>query len=151
VNRLAKVLDTDELASARVVAKLRVEVVRGWAGREVSVTVPRRLACSTCDGGGCDACGRSGALRLPDLDVPRKTSVFLPGSLKEGVALRLARPFDDANIDVLLLEVVPAERASAGCELVPATQRHRPANKLAWWVAGVVAILLVVWLVSSRR
>lgn len=150
MNRLAKVLDTEELASARVVAKLRVEVAVAWAGREVSVTVPRRLVCSSCDGGGCDACGRSGALRLPESDGPRTILVVLPPSLGEGVALRLARPFEDAEIDVLLLEVVPAERSSPSCQLVPREEAHRPGSRLVWLAAAVVFVVLV-WFLASRR
>ena len=34
-------------------------------GRRPRITAPARLACARCDGGGCDACARSGALRSP--------------------------------------------------------------------------------------
>ncbi len=46
--------------------KHRIRVPASWlaAGAEVELELPRNLACAACEGGGCDACDRSGAISV---------------------------------------------------------------------------------------
>ena len=66
---LGRVVDPGALdLSAGPRARLSVEVPEAWLaeGADVAVTAPARLVCARCDGGGCDGCARSGALRSPE-------------------------------------------------------------------------------------
>jgi hypothetical protein len=67
-----------------------VRVARSWleAGDTVELTLPRNLHCAECDGGGCDRCGRAGAISLWGRDepaavlevtLPRRTAAELRG------------------------------------------------------------------------
>src|SRR5688500_2199650 len=49
-----------------------VRVARSWleAGDTVELTLPRNLHCAECDGGGCDRCGRAGAVSLWGREEP---------------------------------------------------------------------------------
>ncbi|MBI4954871.1 MAG: hypothetical protein HY908_22810 [Myxococcales bacterium] len=63
---LARLVDRaalDEAPGPR--GRLRVTVPESWLATpsELEIRVPARLTCARCDGGGCDACGRSGAVR----------------------------------------------------------------------------------------
>ena len=44
----------------------RVAIARDWLleGGLVELALPRNLTCAACEGGGCDRCGRSGAIAL---------------------------------------------------------------------------------------
>jgi hypothetical protein len=151
---LGRVLDPSALdAGAGPRARLRIEVPAAWLveGAELSVLAPVRLACARCDGGGCDACGRSGALRAPagagervlHASVPRA-----PGG-PQAMVLRIPHPFGpEGGIEQLLLELHAASMASPGV-----TRRAPPrvaiagGGYLAWPVlaAVVLAILFAVF------
>lgn len=47
-------------------AEVRIVVPHEWltSGATVEVELPSLLVCAGCHGGGCDACGRSGAVRV---------------------------------------------------------------------------------------
>ena len=49
-----------------------IRVAPSWleAGDTVELTLPRNLHCAECDGGGCDRCGRAGAVSLWGRDEP---------------------------------------------------------------------------------
>ncbi len=49
----------------------RIRVARGWfsRGATIDIALPRNVTCARCEGGGCDACGRSGAISLCERDV----------------------------------------------------------------------------------
>ena len=56
-----------------------IAVERGWFGRPIVLTLPRTLRCAHCGGGGCDRCGRAGALSLRERDdAPTQVQVTLP-------------------------------------------------------------------------
>jgi hypothetical protein len=117
---LARVADPAALdACERGRAHLRVDVEAAWLaeGAELCVTVPARLACARCDGGGCDACARAGVLRAPAAAEARvvHAQVSARRDPAAGAALRIPDPFGAEHpIGQLLLELRPADAASAG-------------------------------------
>lgn len=59
----------------------RIGVDRAWlkSGELVEVELPRNLACAACEGGGCDRCGRSGAITLRERGEPsERVQITLP-------------------------------------------------------------------------
>jgi hypothetical protein len=116
---LGRVLDPSELdACTGPRARLRVHIPGAWLadGVDLAVTTPARLACASCDGGGCDTCGRSGAVRAPADTSARLVRTRLPPAQgRPAIMLRIAHPFGpEHDIRQLLLEVVGAEAASPG-------------------------------------
>ncbi|MFO0553875.1 MAG: hypothetical protein U0271_36165 [Polyangiaceae bacterium] len=135
-----------------VTARVRVGVPVSWALATLDITLPKLLACAACDGGGCDRCQRSGALRSSGVVVIR---VQLPAELARGVVLRVPDPFTSSDdtpvrVDVLLVEVVPAEVPAASCrrvEVAPSALSSQPMGRKAPWLPvalAVVALLLVI-------
>ncbi len=150
MSALGKVLDKGSLESdegAR--ARARIEVPPAWCDDSalVEVTLPRTLVCARCDGGGCDGCNRSGALRGPKDDAKRRVRVRLPQNLGDGVAMRLADPFGRAGaIAQLWIEVRPADEPSPTVRRLSPQKRERR-RILPRMVAGlglVVALLVAV-------
>jgi hypothetical protein len=85
VNQLGKV--TRELDVARGPdVQLRITVQSSWFGQRIALCLPRNLNCAACSGGGCDRCGRAGAL-----------SMFERGTPPRSVELALPRLTDDAR------------------------------------------------------
>jgi hypothetical protein len=67
----------------------RIAVKRSWLerGDVIEFTLPRNLACAACSGGGCDRCGRSGAISLRTRrDPPAVLTVPLPKRSAEEIA-----------------------------------------------------------------
>ncbi len=102
----------------------RVRIKRGWlaTGEVVELELPRNLACAACGGGGCDSCGRSGAITLRkksepaevvEVTLPARKADDLPDS--RGITLRipeqggLPAAGSDLPRGVLLLTVVPSQ------------------------------------------
>jgi hypothetical protein len=156
---LGRVIDPDALAcSSGARGKLCIEVPAAWlaGGVELEVTAPGRIVCARCEGGGCDGCGRSGALRGPEHEAARVISVRLPEGAGRGALLRIVQPFgDDASIEQLLVQVRPGSDASIGVVKVdpavpPAfTSRSLP-RAAPWVIAFVAAVAVVVALVAAR-
>lgn len=96
--------------------RVLIELPRAWLDEPcaIDLTVPSRLVCARCDGGGCDGCGRSGALRAP-LDMAARTvHVELPRAAR-GVALRIVEPFGPlGGIAQLIVEVREGGAPSPG-------------------------------------
>jgi hypothetical protein len=154
----------------------RVKVRREWlvVGEVIELELPRNLACAACGGGGCDACGRSGAITLRKRDEPAEVvEVTLPiragddapdsrgitlripeqGGLPElgselprGVLLLTVVPGPDADPKIKLLRGVPSKRPPAS--VVDSDQiPKRPAEhapKRSTSVAMVILIAAVV-------
>ncbi len=59
------------------------------AGRRIQVALPERLVCASCSGGGCDTCGRSGALAVPKADTPLELTLPTSGAWPGAVRVRL--------------------------------------------------------------
>lgn len=78
----------------------------------MEVTVPARLACAHCDGGGCDSCQRTGAVRAPESARDRQLRLRLPRIGHAAVGIRIVKPFADSPIEQLTVELRRAEHAS---------------------------------------
>jgi len=64
----------------------RITVARGCLteGAAIEVELPRNLTCSACEGGGCDACDRSGAITIRGrADPPDLVPVNLPAGERD--------------------------------------------------------------------
>ncbi len=124
-SELGQVVDPEALdASAGARGRLRIEVPAAWMneGSAIEIAVPARILCDRCDGGGCDGCGRSGALRAPENSSDRAVRLQVPAGSGGGVALRIVRPFGgEAAIEQLIVEV------RAGASPSPGVVRRAPA------------------------
>lgn len=147
MSTLGKVADPAALDScARARAHLRVDVLAAWLteGAELELTVPARLACARCDGGGCDGCARSGALRAPEEAAARVLRARVPpraDGANVTLALRLPDPFGEHHaIGQLLVELRAAPSASAMVRIVPAPAPAAP-PKLAISPLAVTALI----------
>ena len=112
-----------------------------WLGEdaEIDVAVPSRLVCARCDGGGCDGCARSGALRAPDAAEARKVRLRLPAAL--GAAVRLVQPFGEAfPIEQLIVELRAAETPSAGVQQVAPSRALATVPRPRWTPAAAAAV-----------
>lgn len=154
-NDLGRVLDPSALDSAPGArAHLRIDIPSEWfhEGAELEVRAPVRLACARCEGGGCDACARSGVLRGPSDQGARIVRAVVPAGSTGAMVLRIPQPFGPASaIDQLLLEVHAAAAPSAGIVRVARAQAASPSTPIVvpWlWVAAFVtaaSILASLW------
>jgi hypothetical protein len=148
-NVLGRLIDPEALATcpgAR--GKLCIDVPAAWleSAVELVVTAPARIVCARCDGGGCDGCGRSGALRGPVEAAARTLSVHLPEGAGDGAVLRIVRPFGAAApIEQILVEVRPAAGASVGVARIDpaAALACAPRSSLRAGPWGLVILALV--------
>jgi hypothetical protein len=124
-------------------ALLRIDVPVAWleSGAAIEVAVPRLLPCARCDGGGCDGCDRSGALRAPAGE--RSIELRLPGGAATEVRVRLVQPFEDSTIQQLLVEVRGGDAPGANVRLL-AVEPKRLALPLSAWVALAIAVIAAV-------
>ncbi|HYJ08820.1 MAG TPA: hypothetical protein VEX18_07415 [Polyangiaceae bacterium] len=119
----------------------RVRVRRAWltVGEVVELELPRNLACAGCGGGGCDTCGRSGAITLRrrnepaevvEITLPARPDDELPDS--RGLTLRipeqggLPEPGSDLPRGLLLLTVVPSSESDRSVKLLRGVPSKRP-------------------------
>jgi hypothetical protein len=134
--------------------RVQITVPAAWLadGCSLSLLAPRRLPCARCDGGGCDACGKSGVLRAPDDEAARRLEITLPPTENEAVALRLADPFGAGVVDQLIVEIragvaspgvtrVPDPPAEAAAVLPPIAWRGVIIAAIATAAAILVAVL----------
>jgi hypothetical protein len=103
-----------------------VTVLPEWLedGARLVVQLPRRLVCAACEGGGCDACNRSGALTLPDSSDESALSVSLPRTTPPAHTVLLRIPGRGMPSSIsgepaghLLLRVVPGGTPSPSVTL----------------------------------
>jgi hypothetical protein len=141
---LARVFDAADLESIEGGrAALEVRVLASWAGETCIVTVPRTLRCAPCEGGGCDACARSGAFRL---DASREVVVHLPIPLPINLRLRLPSPFGaESAVGLLVLDVETASEPTPSCRVLPKlAPREEPEARMApWTYAGLAVVALL--------
>jgi hypothetical protein len=119
----------------------RAKVRREWllAGEVVELELPRNVTCAACGGGGCDTCGRSGAITLRSRDepaevvevtLPRRSADEVPDS--RGITLRIPEqgglPEQGSELPrgVLLLTVVPSDVADASVRLLRGLPSKKP-------------------------
>ena len=123
-------------------ASLSVTVPSNWfdEGASIELAVPKLLTCARCDGGGCDGCERSGALRAPADASQRRVIVNLPQGSNANLRIRIVDPFE-GGIAQLLVDI------RAG-ELMPCVKRIEAAPQVhprwPWAVAALVVALLLV-------
>jgi hypothetical protein len=151
---LARVLDPAVLdAAGGARARLRVRVRTAWLveGAELAIVAPARLGCARCDGGGCDGCGRSGALEAPGAVEARSIRVHVPAVDGRAIALRLVRPFGDAAaVEQLVLELEPGEEADARVTRIELAPRAPgPLEGVAWGRAALVATCLALFALAA--
>jgi hypothetical protein len=126
----------------------------------VELELPRNLLCAACDGGGCDACERSGAVTLRDRGEPADlVQVTLPRNRSEPFVVRLPErgglPPVGSELPrgYLLLRVEPSTQADPSVSLagsIPALAAarrllsERPAlSRRAGWALLAFVVLLV--------
>jgi hypothetical protein len=115
----ARLLDPAALDEKRTPrGRISIVVPRAWLrdGARLEVEVPARLRCDLCDGGGCDACARSGGYRAPEPRIP--IAITLPRVSDDHLALRVTNPFGDGVPDLLIVHVAGADLASPGVRYV---------------------------------
>ncbi len=162
---LGRVVDSSALdACGEARGRHAIEIPVAWIGAEISVSIPARVVCARCDGGGCDGCNRRGGYRLEGDDQTRTIRVQLPHVMTGTIVLRLVRPFGDTkrSLAQLHLETRVGSGASSGVvlctlptrEIAPSTQpspstslptaanmRHVPWVVAATFVLGILAAL----------
>lgn len=98
-----------------------ISVPAAWLeqGSKLLVRMPKKLVCAACEGGGCDLCGRSGALALPEMsEEDRILDVTLPGfEVAQEMTLRIPRRAlpssrPDEPPGHLFLKITPGTSAS---------------------------------------
>lgn len=104
-------------------------------GETLSVELPRNLRCAACGGGGCDACGRAGAITLrPKGESAPPLEVTLPRLTPESIRARPAivlripgqggppEPGSDGVRGLLLLKVTPSDEPDPSVRVVPSVR-----------------------------
>lgn len=121
----------------------RIRVQRAWlsGGEVVELELPRNLACAGCGGGGCDVCGRSGAItmrqkhepaEMVEVTLPARAADELPDS--RGITLRipeqggLPAAGTDLPRGVLLLTVVPSQQSDPSVRRLSGRPSKPPAS-----------------------
>lgn len=153
---LGQVVDVEaasRLEGAHVVVAVRVP--RAWLARgeaiEIDVEAPERARCARCEGGGCDACERSGGVRLSPDPAARTFTVTLPASLAEVSALRVPRPFGEGSpVGLVVCEVQLGEEAER-CRLrAPAPSARAPLPPVAWLAPVAAVLAALAWALLGR-
>jgi hypothetical protein len=124
-------------------AQLAIAVPRTWLseGAVVSVKPPRLLRCGRCDGGGCDLCDRSGALRTPTDAKP--IELTLPQREQGSIQMRLVDPFGDGSIPLLLIRIDGSDRPGPNVERVADACERRGRAPLLSPLALAVAVAAI--------
>jgi hypothetical protein len=150
-------------------------VPRDWLerGATIEFELPRHLTCAACDGGGCDACHRSGAVTLRSRNEPSDlVQVSLPQGVRDEAFLiripeRGGLPLADSILPrgLLFLRVEPTDAdastsvaiRSRVSEVVPPPVSSTKPVELTGFPRGAalaavlaISILLIVWLLWRR-
>jgi len=124
-------------------------------GARLEVELPAKVRCDLCDGGGCDACERSGAYALPEDRKP--IEVTLPRTSDDVFALRVTNPFADAEPRLLVVHVAAGEGASKGVRYVAPNHDVDPRPgippmpKIPPWLGTVLLVLLTAIVAAVGR
>lgn len=151
----------------------RINVPGAWLdeGARIELELPRNLSCAACGGGGCDACGRSGAITLRgrreppeivEVELPRRHATEEPPSSgKRGVVVRIPEkgglPEEGSSLPrgVLMLSVRAADEADAGVKRVvppkvvaaPAPEAPPPLQPQRYPRTVVIAtVIVIIWI-----
>jgi hypothetical protein len=157
----ARLLDPAALDAKRSPrGRASIVVPTAWLreGARLEVDLPAKLRCDHCDGGGCDACDRSGAYRLPD--DRRPIAITLPRVTDNELAIRVTNPFGDREPALLIVRVAAGSEASSGVRYVgphhdvePNVPPGMPSlPKLPSWVfwAALVVVAAALGVLSTR-
>ena len=153
---LARLLDRAELdALEGPHGKMTTTFSSAQLGEEVAIVVPSRVVCARCDGGGCDACGRSGAIRIDREESERTAYFVLPTEAGDGsFRVRLVRPLgDDAGLEQLTVDVhlLPAPPTTALALAASTALAQRPIEMRSVMIGiGVVIATLLAILAGLR-
>jgi hypothetical protein len=119
----------------------RIKVRREWLtlGEVIELELPRNLSCAACGGGGCDACGRSGAITLRKRSEPAEiVEVTLPVRPRDevpdsrGITLRIPEQggLPEAGSELprglLLLTLIPSAEPDPSIKLLRGVPSKRP-------------------------
>lgn len=128
----------------------------------MQLELPRNLRCAACGGGGCDACGRAGALSLRARKEPAElVEVTLPSRAtvdenpERAIVLRiperggLPEVGTDHTRGNLLVTLTMAERPDPCVTLVRAAKWSNPASWIPPQNARLPVLLLVVALILA--
>ena len=117
---LGRLLDPDALDAKVKEPRGRVSIVvpTAWLreGARLAVSLPQKLRCDLCDGGGCDVCARSGAYRLPDERPP--LAITLPRVTDDVLALRVQNPIAGELPTLLVVRIAAGVEPSTGTTYV---------------------------------
>ncbi|MGZ3448549.1 MAG: hypothetical protein ACXVEF_03070 [Polyangiales bacterium] len=151
----ARLLDPAALDKKRTPrGRLSIVVPTKWLreGARLEVDLPAKVRCDLCDGGGCDACGRSGAYRAPEERGP--LAVTLPRVSDDVFALRLTNPFGEHEPALLVVRVAGGVESSAGVRWVAPNHDYEPQPGMpalpripkvpAWVIWAMLAIVAAV-------
>lgn len=136
--------------------RLALTVPDGWEDAEIEIRVPHRLRCELCDGGGCDSCGKSGAIAVEVDDEARRVLMRVPSGLDRGALVRLVDPFGPGvDLGVLILELRVGSAASPHVRRVvpslPAPVPPRgPASQLRAMVFLAVCLAICLLAIALR-
>jgi len=155
---VACLLDKDALDGATGPSGVTsIDVPASWLSRgdTIELTVPSRLLCARCEGGGCDSCERRGGLRLEGDVASRRVRLALPTRTETSTfVVRLVHPLGDAaGLEQLTIKIGVASLPTAGCERVEPITGSTPALRTLV-VAGAIALLVIAAiaaLVTSAR
>lgn len=151
-----RLLDPEALDRKRTPrGRASIVVPQRWLrdGARLEIDLPARLRCDVCDGGGCDACGRSGGYKLPE--ERRPIAVTLPRVTDDFLAVRVTNPLGDLEPTLLVVRIAAGEQPSDGVRWIGENHDVEPTAgyagapalpKLpAWasWVAIVVVAALL--------
>lgn len=123
-------------------------------GRRLQIDLPGRLTCASCDGGGCDTCGRSGALEVPKPETPLELTLPISAGEVGRFRVRIPGLGADSGDDAvprghLMLSVRAGEPVSRGVSaLASESLASRPVKPTTADPAFVLRILLMVVFVS---
>jgi hypothetical protein len=122
---------------------LTLSIPRDWlAGATLEFELPRNLACAACGGGGCDTCGRSGAVTLRgrkdpievvEVTLPKNATESADATAAHALYLRIPQRGGHAPAESdlprgnLLLSITTAEEPSKGVKRLPRPSLPAPA------------------------
>ncbi len=138
--------------------RLSIVVPTQWLreGARLELVLPPRVRCDLCDGGGCDACARSGAYRLPEERAP--LSLTLPRVTDDHLALRVQNPLADVEPTLLVVRVAAGNDASAGVRWTGPNHDVEPARggtpelpEVPPWARTALVIVLAAALAVIAR
>lgn len=156
MSELGRVVDPAALdAAGGAHGRMTIELAEDQLGQTIAIAVPRKLVCARCDGGGCDGCHRSGAIRLELEEEARMAELVLPEEAPNAALLvRLVRPFGDAaELEQLTIEVrLTPPAMTTALAPAPSTALATPsASPVPWrFVAIGLAIVAALFALLSK-